>query len=791
MTTEAVRPFALCAALGVLTLALPPYDLDLETLSLAGIAMAAVVAAVIVLPWRRWPAWTDGIAPMALFGVVATVREGAGGGSAGLGALVVLPVLWLALHGTRRQLQASGLAVVLVFVGPLLVEGVQARAVGEWRQAAVWLAVVWTVAPVVQELARRSRERADRRRGPAGEAPGALVPLLDGDLDIVVAGAVAPHDDRAPWCGPGLEGASTPQHTVLLAPDLPAVPGCTDVDAAVPAHDAGDAPSSEREVLALRHQVEQLVEEAPTGICVASSDGIVTRANPALCAILGRARADLVGRPLEGSGLLGPRSWPQVVDDLGAGDGRGDSWETEVADGERAVDLLVQAALLESPDGASASLLLHVVDVSERRRFERRLDHLAGHDPLTGLANRRKFDQVLADHLVMCRRYGPRGSLLMIDLDRFKDVNDALGHGAGDQLIVAVGELFRRELRDTDLVARLGGDEFAVLLPEQSVEEATTVAERLVRLVREELATFDPQLPGHVTASIGLLVLNDPDATPAEVMSTADLTMYDAKDAGRDRVVVFDGVDAAMPRSGTRLCWTTRLRRAVEEDRFVLHAQPVVDLHTRRLESVEMLIRLRGDDGGLVMPDRFLGIAERIGLSARIDLWVLQQALDVLKQPDGPPRVAVNVSARSLDAADFLRRTIEMIEAGGPPRGRLTIELTETAAIASMHRARDFAEAVRHAGCWLALDDFGAGYGSFYYFKHLPFDAVKIDGEFVRGALEEATDRSIIRAVVSVAHDLGGVVVAEHVPDEDTAVLLTELGVDYGQGYYFGRPEPL
>jgi EAL domain-containing protein (putative c-di-GMP-specific phosphodiesterase class I) len=276
-------------------------------------------------------------------------------------------------------------------------------------------------------------------------------------------------------------------------------------------------------------------------------------------------------------------------------------------------------------------------------------------------------------------------------------------------------------------------------------------------------------------------------------MVNADLAMYDAKEAGRDRLVVYSS-NGAHARTMGRMTWVERIRGALEEDRFTLLAQPIVELSTGRILQHELLLRMQEETGDLIRPGAFLDTAERLDVVQEIDRWVVRRAIAMLEERERHGRaltVEVNISARSLGDPQLL----ELIEAelgrARIPAERLIFEVTETAAVANMPAARGFGERLSELGCRFALDDFGAGFGSFYYLKHLPFDFLKIDGEFVRNCTNSHTDRLLIGAVVDIAHGLKKKTIAEIVRDDQTVRLLTRLGVDYGQGYHLGRPQPL
>jgi diguanylate cyclase (GGDEF)-like protein/PAS domain S-box-containing protein len=447
-------------------------------------------------------------------------------------------------------------------------------------------------------------------------------------------------------------------------------------------------------------------------------------------------------------------------------------------------------------DGDSTCLLSQVQDLTARRRYESQLQHMADHDPLTGLLNRCAYERRLEEHLRRGERYGHEGAVLVLDLDDFKEVNDTLGHNTGDDLIVRVAGALAARLRESDTLARLGGDEFAILTPTGDRGKAERLAGALLQTIRNQRAARGPGGRARpITASIGIAPLAGARSlTAEEALINADLAMYDAKEAGRDRSETYGGSSRGRARVEARLEWVERIRDALDEDRLVLHAQPVVETATGITTQHELLVRMINVHGDLIQPGSFLPIAERFGLIGEIDRWVLTSAIRMLGQhlnAGRRPTVEINLSGYSMGDPQLAVQIDRELHATGVHATQLIFEVTETAAIANIAAARTFAEQLGELGCRFALDDFGAGFGSFYYLKHLPFDFIKIDGEFVRNCTADPTDRLVIGAVVELARGLGKRTIAEFVGDQATLAALGELGVDYAQGFHLGRPAPL
>ncbi|MDP2712238.1 MAG: EAL domain-containing protein [Solirubrobacteraceae bacterium] len=549
---------------------------------------------------------------------------------------------------------------------------------------------------------------------------------------------------------------------------------------------------------------------SPIGMALTDHEGRIVRVNGALCALTGRSAQELAGRrfdtlthpddagaerPVVGALLSGERTQYKAETRFLHASGS-PIWvslqATTIADAADAAE--------DAGDGAAAAprrFLVQVEDVTHRRHYEENLHYLATHDPLTGLYNRTSFARQLEAHADVVRRYGSNGALLLLDLDHFKYVNDTLGHAAGDQLIARVATMLAKQLRDSDVLARLGGDEFAVLLPHATAGAAKHVAADLLDALRAERIAVPGTTERTMTASIGVALFEAADDLRGEdVLVNADLAMYDAKEAGRNQLAVHVSGEQAQARMRGRITWAERIRVALDEQRFVYVAQPIVDLGRDTVTQFEVLLRMRDDDGELIAPGAFLSTAERLGMIQQVDAMTVGHALRAMASCGGhagpaAPRVEINLSGASMGDPQMLRSIErELLETGIDP-ARVIFEITETAAIANIGRAREFSDQLARLGCRFALDDFGAGFGSFYYLKHVRFDILKIDGEFVRDCVTSSTDRLVIRSVVDIACGLGKETIAEHVGDDATVALLRELGVTYGQGYHLGRPQPL
>jgi diguanylate cyclase (GGDEF)-like protein/PAS domain S-box-containing protein len=539
------------------------------------------------------------------------------------------------------------------------------------------------------------------------------------------------------------------------------------------------------------NKIRALLETAPDPIVEVSDDGRVVMANARVDELFGYERTEVIGKPVVN--LFSSRSREHAAERFRAAlkgvdtGGTGIELRAERKDGtEFPVD--VTFGRLATEDGVVVTSIIR--DVTERKSFEAQLKQLADHDALTGMFNRRRFEEELTDYVDHAARYKEEGAVLVLDLDRFKDVNDTYGHKAGDVVIREAGRILSERIRKSDVVARLGGDEFAVLLKKAGREEAGRVAMSVVAALRGTKVTLDSK-DVTVTTSVGIATFGDDEPTVEELMVCADLAMYVAKDGGGNRYEFASGGSEQLAGMQARLSAIDQIRRALDDEhRFVLYCQPIYDLRHQRVSQYELLLRLRGENGELIPPAAFIPTAERFGLIQEIDRLVIRRAIELLKV-HRDLRLEVNVSGRSIvdpDLPDYIERLIA--EARIDP-SNLIFEITETAAIANMQEARAFADRLTELGCRFALDDFGAGFSSFYYLKYLPLDYLKIDGDFVRGLTSSAADQAVVKSMVDIAGALGLATIAEFVEEADTAALLQAKGVDYSQGYYHGRPAPV
>lgn len=559
-----------------------------------------------------------------------------------------------------------------------------------------------------------------------------------------------------------------------------------------------------REQASAQTMISTIVSAARLGIIVvrATADaqpgyaGEILECNDAYCQITGIEREQLLGRPMKS--FIHEDDWPTrhwLIEELYEGRQPVGEMRYRCADGSY-VWCMVVPSLTFGPDGERL-YVVQVIDITERREFERQLRHQAEHDALTDLLSRRRFMELLEEEIVHVREAGRPAALLMLDLDNFKYVNDVLGHTTGDALLARVAKVIGAALRDSDHLARIGGDEFAVLLPGTGLDGALLVADKIVAAIAEHGRISTDLGSGEVTASVGVTCWDQTVTIDVQrVLAEADIAMYDAKEAGRNRTATYERDHRRRREIKHRSDRLAQLRQAIAAGSFVLHAQPIRTLggDVDEPPRYELLVRMCRDNGELIPPAEFLPDAERHGLIVEIDEWVLGEALRILgvRQRAGAPiAVSVNVSAATMNRLELADRVVAQLAADGIPPELLTFELSETGRSSDLPLAREFARRLHDGGCRLALDDFGAAFATLQYVKAIPFDVIKIDGEYIRELPDSPADRLIVKAVAEIVHGFGAEVVAEFVGNQETVDVLREFGIGYGQGYFLGRPEPL
>ncbi|MDR5865317.1 bifunctional diguanylate cyclase/phosphodiesterase [Halomonas koreensis] len=444
-------------------------------------------------------------------------------------------------------------------------------------------------------------------------------------------------------------------------------------------------------------------------------------------------------------------------------------------------------APLPSGEAHSLARISVGLDITERKAAEGRLTWLAERDPLTELYNRRYFQEAIQQAL----NADVGGAVLLLDLDQFKDVNELSGHHAGDRLLREVASLLQFHLGHHHCIARLGGDEFAILLRGVDADRAIAIARQCNQLL-EGLHFTAGGRRHRAVASIGIAQYPLHGETPADLMASADVAMYKAKEHGPQRWHLLSTLENAKDELQQRVYWVERLRRALQDDDFVLMAQPIVRLEDRDVKHYEVLVRMREEDGSLVSPAHFIPVAERNGMIVELDRWVLRHSLRALcSLQERGISLSVNLSGQSLHDKGLEQFLAEELASSGADPHHLILEVTETAAVTDFSTARGVLQTMRDLGCRTALDDFGVGFSSFHYLGQLPVDYIKIDGSFIRSLTLDPDNRVIVQAIADIAAGFGKQAIAEFVDQEPLVPLLRDYGITYGQGYHLGRPRPL
>ncbi len=563
-----------------------------------------------------------------------------------------------------------------------------------------------------------------------------------------------------------------------------------------------------------RERLAGILASVGDGVYGVDTDMRITFVNPATLRILGIEReTDVVGHCPSETFQHGLGFSPEAIktDELlrrAVQTGEpADHFETRFvrSDGTPlAVELTILPLEIEGRrEGAVAAFR----DISDRKLLEEELKWQASHDQLTRLLNRKFFEDALDQEVRRLRRSDEISALLYIDLDRFKYINDTIGHTAGDRLLIEISQQLKQRLRQSDLLARIGGDEFAVLLHDVDQARIFESAEAFRRMLENYTFTHDGRQYA-VNGSIGVALIDRHTRSAGTVLANADLACHIAKGKGRNQTHLYDQHTEDKLAMDLDLGWSIRLNTALENDEFQLAYQPIVamaeidlehlpdtpgqlweELLTGGIQDVfyEVLVRLRGPDHKLIMPGAFMPTAERFNLMQRIDAWVIDAALETLAsnhRSSNMVKLALNLSGQSIDSPEILRSLQTGIEQHSLLPSDILLEITESCAIHKVEAAQQFIRAMKELGCFFALDDFGSGYSSFGQLKHLPVDIIKIDGQFIRNIAHDPMDLAIVESMVNIAHSLGKKIVAEFVEDAESLRRLKACGVDYVQGYY-------
>jgi len=445
-----------------------------------------------------------------------------------------------------------------------------------------------------------------------------------------------------------------------------------------------------------------------------------------------------------------------------------------------------------SSDGTVQYITGTARDITEQKAYEAELTYQTQHDKLTGLKNRSFFQEELEGLISRLPRSDEHCTLIYLDLDQFKYVNDTIGHAAGDELLVEVSQLLKDKLRDGDLLARFGGDEFTILLYNTDEFAAEVVAHNLLGFFDSYRFYSDSQL-FNITCSMGITHLTQETDSADNALSHADIACNIAKKQGRNCFHVYDPANKQLDGMTEDVGWATRVKKAYENDHFSLVYQPIVSINHGTVKDYEVLLRMNLDDGQRILPGGFIPAAERFGLINNVDRWTVSRAMHALvklHEENNNINFAINLSGRAFEDKELLPMIQGILDNTSLEPSCLTFEITETAAIANINAAKTFIARLKDMGCQFALDDFGTGLCSFAYLKNLPVDKLKIDGSFVKSLDTSKVDRAMVQSMNQIAHALGKKTIAEFVQNEKTLNILKDYGVDFAQGHYLGKPLP-
>ncbi|MBZ8182004.1 EAL domain-containing protein [Oscillatoria salina] len=576
-------------------------------------------------------------------------------------------------------------------------------------------------------------------------------------------------------------------------------------------------------------RLRSIFEAAAIGITVTDNQGILLTANPAFRKILGYSEKQLT--QMRFSDLTHPEdrevNW-ELFQELFTG--KRELYHIEkrfLRNTQEIVWANLTVSLLRDPDNQPQFAIAMIEDITERKKTEKALlqyhQHLeelvgartteltlaneqlswqASHDSLTGLVNRNEFEKQLQDAILSCKSLQQSHSLLYLDLDRFKIVNDTCGHIAGDELLRQVSNILANNCRKSDLLARLGGDEFALLLYNSTLEGGESIAQNILEKIQEFRFVWQNQ-SFTIGVSIGLVLIDCISFNVEEVINAADAACYAAKSYGRNRIYIYQKNDKDLSQAKADIRWVKQIERAIIENKFQLYIQQIACLQKSSLaneDHYEVLLRLSDETGKIVSPMAFIPAAERYNLMGLIDRWVIgnffaylaQYSAKLLSQEKKLASIyTINLSGESINddrLVEFLKQQFQIYQI--PPQ-LICFEITETVAVSNLTKARQMIQEISKLGCCFALDDFGSGMSSFGYLKYLPVKYLKIDGQFIKDIVNDPLDRAIVEAINNIGHVVGMKTIGEFVSDENILQIIGELGVDYAQGYAVSKPHPL
>ncbi|MCU7916470.1 MAG: EAL domain-containing protein [Candidatus Thiodiazotropha sp. (ex Gloverina cf. vestifex)] len=539
-------------------------------------------------------------------------------------------------------------------------------------------------------------------------------------------------------------------------------------------------------------QAVQIIEHTMEGIIIADSRGLITSVNPAFCEITGYSSSEVLGQHPEM--LKSDRHPSEFFDELWGIIRETGSWRGEIWSQRENGEIYPAWVTISTVRDESGSVIHYVgvfSDITSIKQSQSQLEHLAHHDSLTNLPNRLLFEDRLQHAISQSKRQRRQLAVLFLDLDRFKNINDTLGHAMGDELLKEVAKRLQSILRDGDTAARLGGDEFTVLVESlEDPSQAAVVASKIQENFKTPYKIAGREL--HVTTSIGISIYPEDGLTVADLTKNADAAMYQAKEQGRNNYRYYT---SELTRTAfERLLLETELRSALKKDQLLLYYQPQISLKNGEMTGAEAVLRWHHPRLGIIPPARFIPLAEETGLIHEIGHWVLKEACEqthyLQRQGLFQGRMAINLSVRQIMQTDLILRFEQIIADSGCPPDLLQLEVTEGIFMGQMQQSVSVLDVFKQLGVTIAIDDFGTGYSSLSYLKQLPIDKLKIDRSFIRDLPNDSDAIAITQAIISLGKNLGLHIIAEGVETLAQQALLQKMGCGEGQGYLYSPPVP-
>ena len=541
-------------------------------------------------------------------------------------------------------------------------------------------------------------------------------------------------------------------------------------------------------------KLSQAVESSSSGIFITDINGEIEYINKKFSAITGYSLNEVKGKTPRV--LKSDRSQNDFYNQLWKTIQSGQEWKGEIRNRKKDNSLYWAKYSISSVKNTEGEIINFIAvqdDITHEYEMSEQLSFLASHDSLTGLINRREFEQRIEQVITTYRKGQDNYVLCYMDLDQFKIINDTCGHIAGDELLRQLSTTIQDIVKEGDTLARLGGDEFGLLMSRHTIEQAMEIAETILERVKNYKFIWKDQ-SFNLGVSIGLVLINGASLNKDELFKQADAACYMAKDKGRNRIHVYRPDDTDLSDRQGEMIWVGRINTALEENQFTLYAQPIVPLDGSADKHYEILIRLIDDDGTIIPPAAFLPAAERYNLMEIVDKWVIETAFNLLSaNPEFIQQlhfISINLSGPSLTNGGFLDFIMGQFRKNKIPASKICFEVTETVAISNFNAAQTFISILKEMGCSFALDDFGSGLSSFGYLKNLPIDYLKIDGMFVKDMVDDPIDHAMVKSINDIGQVMGMQTIAEFVENNEIKGMLKSIGVNYAQGYGLGKPQP-